>query len=479
MKRRTKLAALAALATLATAAPANATSVAGWGENDHAELCAGYASRPEPPVGAAGVPASTAQVVAAGGSDYFVTADGKLWACGCDVYGEVGIGSITRYVTMPVQVPISEVRQVAAFANHVVVLRADGTVWTFGANLFGTAGNGTTTHGKEVVGMAITRPQQVPGVVGAVSVAAGGPDDAAVLANGSVLAWGGNHAGEFGVSGEQTRPVRVPGLAGVESVVLAGFADISGGDLYAQLAGGSYVAMGANEDGQLGAGSSVTRSSVPIPVTAAAGAVKLAAEVLHAVAVMPDGRLLSWGANNYGQLGTHAPETCVPRPGLAAIPCARRPVQVQLGPVTDAGVGFRYTVAASAGELFSWGSDELGQTAHASSSVPVSVAGLGEATELAVGSHHALAVLVGAAPTPSIEATAEVGSAALRWVSTPVTYVWHLSWRLRGPRIPWTGVTLAPAARSYTVTGLQTGKIYEVMLTNRTWGRRRVEATPL
>lgn len=161
-----------------------------------------------------------------GGHTMARTADGTLWAWGRNDRGQIGDGS---FETRPSPVRISGLDgvDVASFTGgyfHALALDTSGSVWAWGNNDSGQLGDGTTENRP--------LPVRVDGVSGATGIAAGGGRNEwgpgghslAVLADGSVAAWGLNDAGQLGDGGTQdsTHPVEVKGLTGVTALVAGG-----------------------------------------------------------------------------------------------------------------------------------------------------------------------------------------------------------------------------------------------------------------
>jgi len=94
----------------------------------------------------------------------------------------------------------------------------------------------------------------------------------------------------------QARPIAVKGALGV--------VQIAGGQHFAcATTGGGVSCWGYNGSGQLGNGSSVSLSNVPVPVSNLGTAVAVGAGIYHACALLSDGSVHCWGSNTYDQLG--------------------------------------------------------------------------------------------------------------------------------------------------------------------------------
>jgi alpha-tubulin suppressor-like RCC1 family protein len=131
-----------------------------------------------------------------------------------------------------------------------------------------------------------------------------------------------------------------------------------------------------------------SRPDAPAPLAAPARAVDVAAGTLHSCALMADGRVQCWGANDHGQLGGVAADTCsVPDllhggPPLK-LPCTEAPV-IANG-ITDAvrlvAAGDTTCALSRSGGVRCWGENASGAS------------GLSKALDVAIGPTHACALL--------------------------------------------------------------------------------------
>jgi alpha-tubulin suppressor-like RCC1 family protein len=182
---------------------------------------------------------------------------------------------------------VSGAVQVSAGSGHALALLADGTIAAWGLNQYGQLGNGVPGDSAA--------PVRVSGISNATQVAAGYEHSLALLADGTVEAWGENDSGELG-DGTTTNhgtPVPVRGLSGVVAIAAAG------SDSYAMSADGTVWAWGANAAGQLGDGTTSARTS-PVAVASLGGAVAIGAGDSFAMAVAGPRLVATPGALGFG-----------------------------------------------------------------------------------------------------------------------------------------------------------------------------------
>jgi hypothetical protein len=200
--------------------------------------------------------------------------------------------------------------EIAAGSNHVLAMDNSGKVWSWGtSNSFGQLGNGTTA--------ASNTPALVDLAGGfARSVRAGSLQSAAVLADGTAMAWGYNDYGQLGTGNtlQQNSPAPVLKLANIKQM------DIGNSGTVVLLRDGTVYCIGwCNYTGN--GMHDVTLA--PVQVTELSGVTHIVNGPRDTIMTMDAyGALRGWGENLYGKLGDgtnyerHVPTLALPPPYL-------------------------------------------------------------------------------------------------------------------------------------------------------------------
>jgi alpha-tubulin suppressor-like RCC1 family protein len=376
--------------TLATPGAVAGTAVAGnawaWGLNSDGELGNGTIT-PYSGLSTPGqvVNLSNAVAVAGGGQHSLaLKSDGTVWAWGNNGWGQLGNGKYGGSAT-PVQVPgLSNVTAIASGDLHNLALKSDGTVWGWGFDYYGQVGNGTS-------GGNVLSPAQVKGLSGVIGVAAGGFTSFALRPDRTVWAWGYNGQGELGngTSDENAHstPTKVKNL----TTAIAIGAGVEHG--LAVLADGSVSAWGDNQTSELGVTTTTTCggytspcSTIPVRVPNFGGVTAVAGGYGNTLALKSDGTAWGWGNNGYGELGNGTPQL---------YGSVKTPVRAKVGSVIAVAAGASFSLwLRSDGTLWAAGSNYYGQIGNgtftdAPTPVQVTLTGL---SAIAAGHSHSLAV---------------------------------------------------------------------------------------
>ena len=318
-----------------------------WGSNDYGQLGTGISgtgqNRGSPGITAGG--GSNWKQIEMGG-DFVggVKTDGTLWTWGRNELGQLGNGSVAPNYNTPTNSPGTTAGggtnwyQVSIGEWNGAAIKTDGTLWTWGYNAYGKLGDGTTINRSSPVTTA-------GGGTNWRKVSAGDSTCAAIKADGTLWTWGYNASGEQG-SGNLTARSSPGTVAGGGT----NWKEVSVGknSMVAVKTDGTLWTWGRNTYGQLGDGTTVSRSS---PGTVAGGGtnwkqVSAGIYLESGAAIKTDGTLWTWGTNT-------GDGTAVSR----------------LSPVTTAGggtnwkqVSIDYQAAAikTDGSLWTWGQGSTG-----------------------------------------------------------------------------------------------------------------------
>ena len=391
--------------------PSPARAYATWavsaGNGDHGRLGHGPSGSGDDALGLSSarfrivqLPVDAVAACAGGAHTVLVGADGAVYTCGLNDFGQLGHSPGASHAAVPKKVEgLPEHDPVVAAAAghfHTLCLTRDGEVWAFGRNDRAQCGLGAGA------GPAAPTPRWLaslsPDAPGGddrgpvTALAAGARHSIAVTANGAVFTWGADFEGCLGHGGETSarfdsrnagssflrtaydslarfagkgnknasspRLVRALADAGVRAVAA------SCGDAHSLVLddAGTVHAFGQGRFNQLGVGAArnvawlETPTPVEIPAELSGGGVaRLEAGGNFNVAVTRDGGLLSWGANGNGECGGGVEDDGRrDRPRAVARPTdpkTRRSLAFQ-----EVDAGWRHAAATTRdGRLFAWG----------------------------------------------------------------------------------------------------------------------------
>jgi alpha-tubulin suppressor-like RCC1 family protein len=299
-------------------------------------------------------------------------------AWGQNLFRQLGDGTDNASSTVPVSVVgLNFVTAVSAGGLHSLALLANGSVVAWGDNEYGQLGNGTTNTSNV--------PVAVSALSGVKAIAAGGNHSLALLSNGTVMAWGDNESGQLGDASTAASevPVLVKGLSGVKAIAAGSAHSL------ALLNNGTVMAWGENGSGQLGIGGTKS-SSVPVAIKGLTGVAAVSAGGEFSLALLSRGTVDSWGSDEFGQLDNSASA----EEGGSNVPVAAD----GLSGVAAVSAGSTHGLALlSTGSVMAWGSDSSGELGNGAISarqeVPVAVSGVSGATAISAGGHDSAALL--------------------------------------------------------------------------------------
>jgi len=293
-----------------------------WGANANGQLgLVDTADRDRPTLvplsGLSGV-TSFDTIVAGGSHTLALDQDGRLWAWGSNIAGQLGLGD-TANRSCPTLVPLAGLSEVTSFdtimagANHTFAFDQDDRLWVWGWNAYGQLGLGDATYRVTPVIMPLAglAAGGIP-VDSFDTIITGGNHTFAFDQQGRLWAWGANANGQLGLGDitSRNRPTHLTlsGLVAGDIPVTSFEAIIGGGaHTFALDQQGRLWAWGQNTHGQLGLGDNINRDTPTfVPLAGLSGVIPLMSVVAgnqHTVALDRGGRLWTWGPNHVGQLG--------------------------------------------------------------------------------------------------------------------------------------------------------------------------------
>ncbi|MEV7025548.1 hypothetical protein [Kitasatospora sp. NPDC093558] len=405
-----------------------------WGNNFEGQLGDGttveQSNSPTPVCGAAPCIDPLHGVIAVSGGDEYSVAlrsDGTVLTWGDNTHGQLGDGTTTNSTTprrvcavgqtAPCSAFLDDIVAVSAGFAHTTALRANGTVVAWGLNDHGQLGNPITTDSSVPVPVCVTNDCGFL-LNDVVSIAAGANHTLALHTNGEVDTWGDDRHSQLGRPTSTGRVFRVCASDPFDFCrPLQNVASVAAGGDHSVVVhrGGSVLAWGENDLGQLGDGTT-TEQLVPVPVcdtgaTAPCGSflsgiTAVAAGDKHTVAVAAGGSVRAWGG--IGRLGDGTGNGSTTPVAVCAegstAPCAGF-----LAGITAIAAGGSHTVALAAdGTVLTWGDNSLGELGNGTGDYiggksPVHVCAVGQtapcdrqltcAVAVGAGYSHTLAVV--------------------------------------------------------------------------------------
>ncbi|HEY6008495.1 MAG TPA: hypothetical protein VIU40_09260 [Geobacteraceae bacterium] len=322
----------------------NHSTVRTWGYNAYGQLGSAQATGltySNTPVAVTGL-RDVVAVSAGGHHNLALTGGGNVFAWGYNASGQLGlpgdIGNLysgltpTTNLSTPwavidplTRLPFTNITKIAAGGSHSLALQevtdpvtgqTTQTLWAWGANGYGQLGK--DPYAKDLNGNSVTvssTPQEVKVITGRIiEIAAGGAFSMALTDDGRVWTWGYNGFGQLGwISVDATGTVLVYGATPTPVTELTHITQIAAGldHAVALVADGTLRTWGYN--GSYSLGNNDTSSNFiasPVQVKDSTGVAVLGgvqqimmARGHHTVVKKEDGTLWAWGANSYGQLG--------------------------------------------------------------------------------------------------------------------------------------------------------------------------------
>jgi alpha-tubulin suppressor-like RCC1 family protein len=177
----------------------------GWGLNLVGQLGDGTPTSRLTPVSVAGAKKTFCKISAGYGQTIAIDKYGRGWGWGYNARGQIGDNSITcRSTPVSIAGAVKTFCAVSAGGSHSLAIDKNGKAWAWGNNIYGQLGDNSTTSRLTPVSIAGAAKTFC-------AINAGGSHSLAIDKNGRLWAWGINSQGQLGDNSITSRltPVRV------------------------------------------------------------------------------------------------------------------------------------------------------------------------------------------------------------------------------------------------------------------------------
>jgi alpha-tubulin suppressor-like RCC1 family protein len=308
------------------------------------------------------------QVSLGGSHSSAITSEGRIFTWGSNNYGQLGDGTTTRRYT-PTDITGyfglnsgETIVSVSLGLSHSTAITSEGRIFTWGRNQYGQLGDGSTTNRNtptDITGqLDFNTGESITGV------SLGAVHSSVVSSAGRLFTWGQNDYGQLG-NGTTTYGSIPTDITGQFSLIAGEtLTSVSLGSYHSSAitSGGRLFIWGQNSYGQLGNGTGTTLTT-PTDITghfnliAGETITRVSLGFSHSSAITSEGRLFTWGFNNYGQLGDGTttyklnPTDIMGRFSLGSDET-----------IVSISLGHSHSIAiTSEGRLFTWGWNQYGQ----------------------------------------------------------------------------------------------------------------------
>ena len=239
------------------------------------------------------------QIYAGGYHLFALKTDGTVWCCGKNDNGQLGLGStISKNTFTQVTTNTEDVVQISCGFEHTYILKSSGKIFSCGKNDNGQLGLGSLTN--------MSTFNHVQSIDNVKDIISGGYHVFAVKKDGTIWACGWNKGGQLGLNDTESRALFTQVTLGVDNMkqIVCGvnnsFIIRNDGILYA---------AGENGNGELGMGDTTDVKLFSNVPNLSNGIVAAYAGEFFTMIIDNEGIVYTTGRNDSGQLGITGSET--------------------------------------------------------------------------------------------------------------------------------------------------------------------------
>jgi len=255
-----------------------------------------------------------------------------------------------------------KIQQMSLGGRFSAIITTDGRLLIWGDNDFGQLGDGTTIN--KLTPIDITDQFNLEPNEKIISISLGASISSAITSSNRVFTWGRNLYGELGDGTTEHRftPVDITENFDLapEEIITQIFLGWENGSAISSL--GRVFTWGLNNHGQLGDGTTSSKL-IPTDITSQFDlnldetVISIALAWLHSSAITSSGRIFTWGSNSYGQLGDGTTSTKLIPTDITlkfSLDSEEKIIDISLR-------GYNSSAISSFGRVFTWGANQFGQ----------------------------------------------------------------------------------------------------------------------
>lgn len=203
-----------------------------------------------------------------------------------------------KEVKLNIDQEVKDIVEISCSEGHTLIVTSDGSCYACGCNDYGQIGHDSANKLGKVSSL---NNQKV------MSVVAGSQHSLALTEAGEVFSWGDNSCGQLGRGQVDENQAKQPKV--IKTLVTYHIIQICSGNNHSLALSndGIVFSWGANNYGQLGTGSSSQHMDIPQPLLSIRGipVSQIIAGGNHCFILSMSGALFGWGRNSFGQLGVN------------------------------------------------------------------------------------------------------------------------------------------------------------------------------